>query len=147
MSDNGGRPAKRPRETPVTIDELLEEARIIWRRDHKVLAESTEDRNFLAFFGCSPSTAMILWDLLDEHSLLPAEGTAKHFLWCLMWMEIYGKNEEMTALCGGIDVKTMMKWVIKFVYAIAYLEPEIVRVQCCPFVSAFFLVMAANFAY
>mgnify|MGYP005864533345 CR=1 FL=1 len=58
MADNGGdfRPVrKRHREAPVTVDDIMEQARIIWcRKDpERAMAAAAEDRDFREMFGCS----------------------------------------------------------------------------------------------
>jgi hypothetical protein len=140
MADNGddSRPGKRYREAPVTVDDILEHARVIWRRKdpERAMAATTEDRDFREMFGCSPIVALACWDLLLSNNLLP-DGELKHYLWCLMWLKIYGRSKTMSSLCGGVDTKTVMKWVIKFVYAIAYLEPIVVSCTGSLFLCSF----------
>jgi hypothetical protein len=89
-----------------------------------------EDLTFHEFFGCGPDVAMIAWDLLHLYALMPDGGGIHHYLWALMWLKVYSRLRVMTALCGRIDKETMMKWVMKFIYAIAYLEPFVVSVYC-----------------
>ena len=127
------RAAKRQREAAVALEDLMCEARLIWRRDpQEFQAPSTEDENFRAFFGCRPDVAMIAWDMLASLDMLPDGGTIEHFLWALMFLKVYPRSRVMQVLCGNVDNQTMMKWTMKFVWALAYLEPHVVSFPIPP---------------
>jgi len=119
---------KRQRETRPDTSDVMYYARRIWRRDDplKAMAPSTEVRDFREFFGCLPTIFLALWNLLYTLDLLPEGGTIEHLLWTLMFMKIYPKRKQMSALCGGVDKDTWAKWVFIFLDAIAYLEPHVV---------------------
>jgi len=87
----------------------------------------TEDRRFRSSFGCSAEVCVAAWNLMVSFSFLP-EGDTKafeHYLWGLMFMKIYPENETaMCTLLGGVDPKTMRKWVwgyIKAVHELSYI--------------------------
>ena len=110
------------------MEDMMCEARLIWRRDPlTAMAESSEDTNFRAFFGCGAEVAMIAWDMMASLDLLPVNAIITHFLWALMFMKVYATTKVMQVLCGGIDNETMMQYVMKFVHALAYLESDVVR--------------------
>ena len=44
-----------------------------------------------------------------------------------MFMKVYATTKVMQVLCGGVDNETMMKYIMEFVHAIAYLESDVVR--------------------
>ena len=127
-----GRETKRQRETPVSVEDFMREARVIWRRQdvNHSLATATEDRDYREMFGCSVEVTMIAWDFLAAYGHLPEGGRVEHMLWALMWMKVYGRKRTMCTLAGGVDIKTFMKWVMKFVYGIAYLEGYLVGCYC-----------------
>ena len=54
-------------------------------------------------------------------------GGFNHYLWALLFMKIYPANEtEMCTLLGGIDPKTMRKWVWLFIRSISGLSDTVV---------------------
>jgi len=125
--DDEQRVPKRQRVDPVSIEDIMMHARVIWQRDpNKARAEQTEDTTFREYFGVSAVVCLMCWDMLLAFDLTPDGGCLHHYLWALMWMKVYARMNVMAGLCGGIDKETMMKWVMKFVYAIAYLESHVV---------------------
>jgi hypothetical protein len=123
-------PSKRQRETLPNIEDLMPYAREMWRRKdpHKAMSTQTENRDFRDFFGCGPLVALELWRLLKTNDFLPQGGRLEHLLWMLAFLKTYGHRKLMCSICGGIDYKTLMKWVLLFVEAVADVEPLIVRV-------------------
>jgi hypothetical protein len=91
-----------------------------------------ESRRFRDFFGTSSAITMILWNLLDEHGLLPHKGKIKHLLWALYFMKVYATESATCSVLGGsrgaIDPKTSRKWVWQFIGAIEDLSSEVVSV-------------------
>lgn len=128
--DDGEDRRKRQRDTPINMEDLMRQARIIWRRKNpdQVQAASTEDRMCKEHFGCSAEVAMITWDFLAAYDYLPPNATIEHFLWALMFLKIYAKTGPMRSLCGGADSETIMKHVWEFVYGIARMEQYLVSV-------------------
>ena len=138
MADAGEERRKRQRDTPIDMAELMQQARIIWRRKNpfEAQAASTEDRKFREHFGCCAEVAMIAWDFLAAYDFLPPDGTIEQFLWSLMFLKVYAKAGPMSTLCGGADYETIMKYVWLFVYALAHLEQYVVSgspllLYCC----------------
>ena len=111
-----------------TVSDLLEVARKIWNRGNNgnVKCDSTEDRDFREFFGCSLSIAGEVWDMLRTEALLPEDGMPRHLLCALMLMKIYGKEKTLCTLAGGIDKKTFRKWAWLFIIKMADLESSVV---------------------
>ena len=114
-------------------DEFVYEVRAIQNRLGRRAGTSfMESRRFRDFFGTSSAVAMILWDLLVEHGLLPHKGKIKHLLWALYFMKVYATESATCSVLGGsqgaIDPKTLRKWVWPFIYAIDYLTSEVVSV-------------------
>ena len=127
-------------------DEFVYEVRAIQNRLGRRAGTSfMESRRFRDFFGTSSAVAMILWDLLVEHGLLPHKGKIKHLLWALYFMKVYATESATCSVLGGsqgaIDPKTLRKWVWPFIYAIDYLTSEVVSVILI-YLSIFFHTMA-----
>jgi len=91
-----------------------------------------QDWRFTDMFGTSPAVVAWIWNRLKPYETLdePGRMEPKHMLWGLLLMKVYGKEEQMLALAGGVDNKTFRKWAWLFVDAIASLEPEVVSSFC-----------------
>ena len=59
---------------------------IMNRSDHQVGSDLSKDQRFREFFGCSSEVALIMWNLLIKHLLLPDEAQIVHLLWALFFM-------------------------------------------------------------
>jgi hypothetical protein len=116
-------PLKRQRETLPNIDDLMTHTREMWRRKDplKAMSTQTENRDFRDFFGCGLLVALEVWRLLHANDclLVPQGGRLEHLLWLLAFMKTYGRRKIMCTICGGVDYKTLMKWVLLFVDALA----------------------------
>jgi len=134
MSDNDG-DRKRQRPEKPALEDVLKLARVIWRRENKQSTELTEDRKFRDYFGCGAHVVLTLWSLLLTNDLIPMGGMIHHLLWTLMVLNLYYKEQQLCDLSGGIDKKTLRKWVWGnesqhgFVQAISNLES---LVACSP---------------
>jgi hypothetical protein len=119
---------KRQRESLPDIEDILRYARAMWRRrdPYKGLSTQTENRDFNEFYGCGPLVALQLWGLLHDHDYLPGGCRLEHLLWMLAFLKIYGHKKQMCTICGGVDYKTMMKWILLFLDAVSSLEPFVV---------------------
>ena len=117
-----------------TPEDFMKLGRAIWSKDPvKAKAFATEDRKFREFFGCGPGVACELWVHLDAHGYTPHKGTMEHFLWTLLFMKVYAKENTLAALVDGKpDPKTFQKWVWAFIPAIACIEPDLVSVFALP---------------
>ena len=130
MNNNGERAEKRAREEAPTLNDLMVEARRIWKRnkDPSIAASAqTEDRTFWEFFGCGPFVLFAIWSRLIIKECLPEGGTMEKLLWSYLYMKVYAKMAVLCVLCGGIDTKTLRKWVWLFITAVAEMEPGYVR--------------------
>ena len=108
-------------------------ARDIQNRVSRVVGtDEMEDRHFREFFGTSIGPVMMVWGLLDHHSLLPKKGLPKHMLWALYFLKVYPKQgpgcSVVGASAGAVDPKTFWKWVWAFIVAIAELEEVVVSI-------------------
>jgi len=62
----------------------------------------TEDRRFRSCFGVGAAVCVIAWRRMKEKGILWPKACFTHYLWALMFMNLYPKNEtEMCALLGG----------------------------------------------
>jgi hypothetical protein len=128
MMDGNDR-AKRRRPEKPNAEDVLFQARMIWKRDPgKIRAIGSEDRDFREFFGCGVIAFLSLWGLLVTTDSIPTGGTIEHLLWTLMLMKIYGKQRQMCTLASSPPAapETFRKWVWLFIPAIASLEPLVV---------------------
>ena len=112
-------------------DEILSVGRDIQNRsNHRIGAEVVENRLFKEHFGISVAVTLIVWNLLVENDLVPEKGQMKHLLWTLVFLKVYPKQGPVCSIVGGsdgaIDPKTFRKWVWAFIFAISYLEEEVV---------------------
>ena len=95
-----------------------------------------EDRRFREMFGIGPTVCLICWNMLTTLGYLPEGGRLVHFLWFLCFLKVYPNQGPLSVLCGGADPKTIRKWVLLFIDAVADLEPEVVSCSqlaspCC----------------
>ena len=97
------------------------------RSTAKMGSYKEEERRFREMFGVGPMVALTAWSMMTTLCLLPAGGTLIHYLWTLCFLKVYAKQGPMCALCGGVDHKTLKKWVSAFVGALADLEAHVVR--------------------
>ena len=72
----------------------------------KVLAASTELKNFRSFYGTSFVVCAGLWDRLDPVQLISPRSEPKHPLWTLLFMKVYSSEKVHVRLVGGVDEKT-----------------------------------------
>lgn len=126
-----GAEAKRARESPPSSGDFYHIAKDIQNRHKKPMgSETTEDRRFRAFFGCSAAVAVSVWGSLVQFDLLPHQGQIVHLLWALFFLKCYPTEAPACAATGGhngsIDPKTLRKFIWPFIEAIANLEPFVV---------------------
>jgi len=110
MSDNDG-DRKRQRPEKPAPEDVLKLARAFLRRENKQSAKLTEDRKFRDHFGCGAHVVLTLWSLLLTDDLTPMGGMKHHLLWTLMVLNLCHKEQQLCDLAGGIDKKTLCKWV------------------------------------
>jgi hypothetical protein len=108
---------------------------IMNRVGRKVGSAAVEDRRFREHFGAPFEIVRMVWDMMGEGHLLPEKSEPKHLLWTLYFLKCYPKEGPGCAAVGGskggIDPKTMRKWVWLLLERIGELADEVV--------SAFFL--------
>ena len=108
------------------INDFMDGARKMWRRSDESRSAQTEDRVFREYFGIGPLVAVILWELLIIHGLLPDRGGIIHLLWTLSFLKEYGKTHQMSNQ-DQVDTKKFQKYVWLFIAAISELEVHVVR--------------------
>ena len=115
----------------LSLDKIMIVARDMQNRGTRCTgAKVVEDRLFKEYFGVSAAVALIVWELLDKHDLVPEKGQIKHLLWTLVFLKVYPKQGPVCSLVGGIkgavDPKTFRKWVWKFIFNIELLDKVVV---------------------
>ena len=70
-------------------------------------------------FGVTAEVCAIAWDLLEFNDKLPKDGHKEHFMWALIFLKTYKTEDILASDLGGIDEKTLRKWVTVFVKCIA----------------------------
>lgn len=114
-----------------TEEDVLWRARQIWSRDpDKERAQSSEDEDFRAFFGCCAGTFLTAWSMLIKTDTLPVDGRLEHLLWTLMFMKLYCGQKALCAL-AGVDPETFRKWTWAFIESISNLESLVVSAHDC----------------
>jgi len=93
---------------------------------HRVSFRSKSKRvgleRFSACFGCSPKVAAVLWNRMDDKSLLPEDMLVKHLLWGLSFLKLYNNQRVHAPGICGADEKTFQKWVWIVLDALGELE-------------------------
>lgn len=90
----------------------------------------TEDRRFRSSFGTGVDTVLDAWTMMERGGSVPNEGRFEHMLWALIFLSAYPKNEtKACTLMGGIDPKTMRKWVWPFIEGIAGLHDSVISFE------------------
>jgi len=114
-----------------TVEHVYREGKELMRRGGHRLGVLTpggpEDIRFRGFFGANVATVIDAWKRMEQHGLLPAELLFVHYLWALLFMCLYPKNEhELCALVGGYDTKTVRAKTWPFIFALYELNYYVV---------------------
>ena len=101
------------------------------RSGQKLCANVTEDRRFREYFGTSVHTAIVAWNLLNEHDKLEEGSDVSHMLWAMYFLKCYPLTQEACAAAGAadagaVDPKTWKKHLWPMIYSLADLEAEVV---------------------
>ncbi len=114
-------------------DFLLEGKDIQNKAGWPIGSAETEDCHFLEFFGTGLFVVAKLWILMAEHDVIPPEGEIKHLLWTLHYLKAYPRQAAVCSTVGGstggIDPKTLWKYMWLFIRAMADLEPAVVSIN------------------
>ena len=115
-----------------TVEDAYKEGKDIMRRGGKKLGVLTpggpEDVRFRSFFGAGAEVILNAWHRMAELDLLPPDRLFLHYLWALLFMCIYPKNEAaLCTLVGGHDPKTVRAKTWPFIYALSELSYSVVR--------------------
>jgi hypothetical protein len=108
-------------------------ARDIQNRMSRVIGTvAMEDRRFHELFGASIGIILHVWYSMDDGSLLPDKCKPKHLLWTLYFLKVYPREAPGCSTIGGggggINPKTLQKWVWLFIERIAKLADEVVSI-------------------
>ena len=100
----------------------------MWKQhEYKHRDFTTEETEFISFFGCPVGVSLTLWALLDRNDYIPDGGQLEHMLWSLMFLKVYAKLKVLCSIAGGIDKETYMNWVWQFLESIVLLQEFVVR--------------------
>jgi len=92
----------------------------------KGLKSSRFDRRFAAAFGMEPVDCASVWNMVEVCRLLTEKDRhPKHFLWTLIFLRVYPKEELLSALAESHE-NTTRKWVWRYVDALTGLEEYVV---------------------
>ena len=90
-------------------------------------SEETQEHRFKSLFGIPFSIVEILWSIIDPFNDNTLNGVEpKHLLWALMFLKLYGTEDNVVSLAGGCDDKTYRKWVWIMIINLSDLEQEVV---------------------
>ena len=115
-----------------TVDDFERAGKEILRRDPECRTNTkTFHRRWMALFGVTPKTCAKVWSLLHVTEDDDSYRGAKHFhlLWALLFLRVYGSEEEAAVLCGGVDEGTYRYWSQLFVQRIADLILDVVSTR------------------
>ena len=96
---------------------------ILHRRDG---TSQTDVRRFRANFGISSLVFSIVWSLLKKLRKKHPGAEMQHLCWACMMLKTYPTENDMSSKIGGVDEKTLRKWVWIFIKGIAALENTVV---------------------
>ena len=154
MEEASKQPNKRAREVAPRLTEadiMYYANRIMERNDslptkhqHRWPREGSkeEDRDTREFFGGNATHILQLWNLLINTGYLPDGGTVDHLLWCLLFCKVYARRKTLCSLAGCKSKNTYMKWVTKFLDAIANCEPYVV--SCLYYCIVFIIIIVED---
>ena len=86
------------------------------------------DHSFRSLFGVSSQVCAVLWYYLYRYGTVHSKrgSSPRHLLWTLMFLKIYGNEETLASLAGGVDCKTYRKWIKIVVEDISRLKQYLV---------------------
>ena len=117
--------------TMPAIEHVLWHAHVIWHRNlEKWQSTQSEERDFCKLFGCGILVCLALWSLLVTIDQIPMGGRIEHLLQSLMFMQTYGKKNELLSFAGGLDNETFQKWMKLSIKKNSVLEVELVSRSC-----------------
>ena len=87
-------------------------------------------RRFVAHFGTTPGICAYLWKAISFH-LNEKDPSPRYFhlLWALLFLKLYETESVLAGIVGGVDEKTLRKWVWFMLEKIDGLKPRIIRFQ------------------
>ena len=95
-------------------------------RSHNTHLNEVNKMRFLAHFGTTPGICAYLWKTITLH---PKDPSPKYFhlLWALLFLKLYETESVLAGMVGGVDEKTLRKWVWFMLEKIDGLKPRIIR--------------------
>ena len=92
--------AKRRRDLTMVEDFYRLGKEVQNRSGQKLCVLGTEDRSFREYFGTSVHTAIVAWNLLNEHDKLEEGSEVSHMLWAMYFLKCYPLTQEACAAAG-----------------------------------------------
>ena len=77
-------------------------------------------------FGVNAEICAIVWDLMEYMNVVTEGDQKEHMMRALFFLITYKNENNLAAMLGGIDEKTLQKWVHKFVQSLSDLEAVVV---------------------
>ena len=117
----------------VSEDEFRDLGGEIMVKDPEGRSQIVFERKWNSFFGVGVKVCVDVWDRLEVNPNDDAELTGAkpcHLLWALMFLKMYGAEEEMSTLAGAGDEKVFRKWSKIFVVRISFLIFDVVSAAC-----------------
>lgn len=111
--------------------EFKELGAAIMKRSPEGRSELLFKRRWNAHFGVDVPVVVDAWARLKI--LAGDPDKPEHLLWALMFLKLYGSEEEMAGLCGpekAIDEQTYRKWTKIFIQRLECLWDEVVGFVC-----------------
>ena len=85
---------------------------------------------FRSYFGAGILVILDAWGKMNENNLLLPGLLFRHYLWALVFMCVYPKNEAaLSVLLEGKDPKTIRKHTWPFIYALYELKFYVVSIM------------------
>lgn len=94
---------------------------------NRQLSEINKER-FLAHFGTTPGICAYLWKTIQMYlNTKDPSPEYFHLLWALLFLKLYESESVLAGMVGGVDEKTLRKWVWFMLKKINGLKPSIIR--------------------
>ena len=108
--------------TTPTIEDAYRQGKVLMGRASKPLGRldpgGPEDKRFRSFFGAGVVVVLAAWRGMRDHDLLPPKPLFAHYLWVLMFMCLYPRNEVELCRLVGKDAKTVRKRTWPFIHSL-----------------------------
>ena len=106
--------------------DFFEIGREMMNRPTMKMGKGDANRRFNSFFGATPEVCNIAWDLILAEDNIPKGGRKEHMMWALRFLKTNETENVLAGILGGIDEKTLRKWIDIFVRRLSNLEGVVV---------------------